>query len=124
MHSRLYHCQLLKIIHCLPHIIYLHHAVKRIKENSIENEKKQESFTDHSIDIKKGDIMYIFSDGYADQTGGPNKKKFYYAPLKELFHSIHKLPMDEQKKKLDSTINNWMDGREQLDDITVIGIRF
>ena len=89
-----------------------------------ENEKKQESFTDHSIDIKKGDIMYIFSDGYADQTGGPNKKKFYYAPLKELFHSIHKLPMDEQKKKLDSTINNWMDGREQLDDITVIGIRF
>ncbi|TAL61491.1 MAG: hypothetical protein EPN85_04665 [Bacteroidetes bacterium] len=89
-----------------------------------ESEQEQGSFKDHAVEIKKGDVVYLFSDGYADQTGGPNKKKFFYGPLKELFQNIHKLGMDEQKKKLDTTISEWMNGREQLDDITVIGIRF
>lgn len=89
-----------------------------------ESEQEQGNFTDHSIEIKKGDVIYLFSDGYADQTGGPHKKKFFYAPLKELLHSVHGLPMEEQRKKLNETIVEWMDGREQLDDITVIGIRF
>ena len=89
-----------------------------------ENEQEKGNFTDHSMEIKKGDVIYLFSDGYADQTGGPRKKKFYYAPFKEMILRIHNLPMDEQMKKMDTTILEWMDGREQLDDITVIGIRF
>lgn len=89
-----------------------------------ESEQEQGNFLDHTVDIRKGDLIYLFTDGYADQTGGPNKKKFFYGPLKELFVSIHKLPMDEQQQKLDSTISEWMGEREQLDDITVIGIRF
>ncbi len=89
-----------------------------------ESEQEQGNFTDHSLEIKKGDSIYIFSDGYADQIGGPNKKKFFYGPFKELLQSIHNLPMQEQKKKLDDTITQWMNGREQLDDITVIGVRF
>ena len=89
-----------------------------------ESEQEQGNFKDHTIDVAKGDLIYVFSDGYADQTGGPSKKKFFYGPLKELFVAIHKLPMEEQQQKLDSTITEWMGGREQLDDITVIGIRF
>jgi ligand-binding sensor domain-containing protein/serine phosphatase RsbU (regulator of sigma subunit) len=84
----------------------------------------QEEFTNHVLDIKKGDVIYLFSDGYADQTGGPNKKKFYYTPFKELLLRIHTLPLDEQNIKLNTTIAEWMDKREQLDDITVIGIKF
>ena len=89
-----------------------------------ESEQQQSNFTDHPIEIKEGDIVYIFSDGYADQIGGPNKKKFFYGPFKELFLSIHNLPMNEQKQKLDDTITSWKGDREQLDDITVIGVRF
>jgi serine phosphatase RsbU (regulator of sigma subunit) len=89
-----------------------------------ESEQEQGNFLDHIVDIKKGDVIYLFTDGYADQIGGPNKKKYFYGPFKELFLSIHKLPMEEQSKKLKTTINEWMGDREQLDDITVIGIRF
>ncbi|MFH1004998.1 MAG: two-component regulator propeller domain-containing protein [Bacteroidota bacterium] len=89
-----------------------------------EDWHQQGNFTEHSIEIKKNDIIYIFSDGYADQIGGPDKKKFFYGHFKELLQSIHTLPMDEQKKKLDDTITQWMGEKEQVDDITVIGVRF
>jgi len=89
-----------------------------------ESEQEQGNFTDYTIDFQSGDIVYLFSDGYADQIGGPNKKKFFYGPFKELFQNIHKLPMDEQKNTLSTTIVEWMKDKEQLDDITVIGIRF
>ncbi|MFI5164298.1 MAG: two-component regulator propeller domain-containing protein [Bacteroidia bacterium] len=89
-----------------------------------ESDQQQGNFTEHLVEIKKGDIIYIFSDGYADQIGGPDKKKFFYGPFKQLLQNIGNLPMNEQKKKLDDTITSWMGDREQLDDITVIGIRF
>ncbi len=81
------------------------------------------TFTNTVIPIEKGDIFYLFSDGYPDQIGGPNRKKFYYKPFKELLVSIHHLAMEEQKDILDKTITDWRGDRDQTDDILVIGIK-
>jgi ligand-binding sensor domain-containing protein/serine phosphatase RsbU (regulator of sigma subunit) len=81
-------------------------------------------FTNHSIPIEKGDIVYLFSDGFADQKGGSLNKKYYYQPFKELFHRIHTLDMAEQKKQLEREIIAWQGNNEQIDDILIMGIRF
>ena len=85
--------------------------------------KPEDTFTDHNIELQKGDVIYLFSDGFADQRGGPNNKKFYYGPFQELLIQIHQKPMDEQKKTLDTTITDWMGSGEQIDDIIIFGIR-
>jgi serine phosphatase RsbU (regulator of sigma subunit) len=66
----------------------------------------------------------MFSDGYADQFGGPEGKKFKTANLKELFVSLHEKKMETQREILDSTIENWRGGAEQIDDILVVGRKF
>lgn len=76
-----------------------------------------------TVSIEKGEMIYLFSDGYADQFGGPKGKKFKYKPFQELLISIAHLPLDEQKQVLDSTIESWRGGLDQVDDILVIGIR-
>ena len=81
-------------------------------------------FTNHVIDIEKGDTVYLFSDGYADQFGGEHKKKFKYKNLKELLLKIQSEPMEKQRLILDRTIEEWKGDVEQLDDILVIGRRF
>ena len=80
-------------------------------------------YTNNVIELNKGDTFYIFTDGYADQFGGPNGKKFKYPPLKKLLISIQDKPMDVQRQILNTTIQNWMDGFEQVDDILIIGVR-
>lgn len=86
------------------------------------NEDLQE-FSNHEIDLKKGDIVYIFSDGYADQFGGPNGRKFMYKPFRELLLDIHEKPMKEQKEILYETLTQWRGNEVQVDDILVIGVR-
>jgi len=81
------------------------------------------SFTLQTITLQKGDIIYTASDGYADQFGGPNGKKFLNKQLKELLLDIQHLPMQDQKTILDKTINNWKGNFEQVDDILIIGVR-
>lgn len=80
-------------------------------------------FTSQLINLSKGDCLYLFSDGYADQFGGPDDKKFKSAKLRELLTEIHNLPMKEQKVRLNETIENWKGINEQIDDILVVGIR-
>lgn len=80
-------------------------------------------FTLHTIDLKKGDIVYLFTDGYADQFGGDKGKKFKYKQLQDKLMEIHKLPMDDQKSILDNTFEKWRGNLEQVDDVCVIGIR-
>jgi serine phosphatase RsbU (regulator of sigma subunit) len=80
-------------------------------------------FTKSMIQPQKGDCIYIFTDGYADQFGGESGKKFKYKNLKETLLSINKKPMEEQKQILDSMIEDWKGGFEQIDDILLIGIR-
>jgi serine phosphatase RsbU (regulator of sigma subunit)/tetratricopeptide (TPR) repeat protein len=80
-------------------------------------------FTNQVVEIKKGDYLYIFSDGYADQFGGPKGKKFMYKPFQDLLLRNHSKPMELQKEILDNTFEKWKNDREQVDDVLVIGIR-
>ncbi len=80
-------------------------------------------FTLHEVNLQKGDAIYMFSDGFADQFGGPNGKKFKLAQLKELVLSITNKPMKEQKVLLEKALNNWKGDQMQIDDVCVIGIR-
>lgn len=80
-------------------------------------------FTKHSIELQKGDVIYIFTDGFADQFGGASGKKFMYKKLKETLLSISSLSMHNQHSHLEKCLHDWMGNTEQVDDITVIGVR-
>ncbi len=80
-------------------------------------------FTLHELKYSKNDIFYIFSDGFADQFGGPKGKKFMYKPFRNLLKKISNKSMNEQKSILDRTIENWRGELEQVDDIVVFGVR-
>lgn len=80
-------------------------------------------FTQNEFVTQKGDVLYIFTDGYADQFGGPKGKKFKYKQFQELLLANYNKPMDEQKIILEKTIISWQGNLEQIDDILVIGIR-
>lgn len=86
-------------------------------------EDGSQNYTTHKIDVQSGDIVYIFSDGYADQFGGEKGKKFMYRKFRDLLMSIKELPMIEQKRILDDKIEGWKGAFEQVDDILVIGVR-
>jgi serine phosphatase RsbU (regulator of sigma subunit) len=81
-------------------------------------------FTNHEVALQKGDTIYIFSDGYSDQFGGPKGKKFKASALKQLLLGAEHLDMNAQKEILDTTIEDWRGSHEQVDDILVIGIRY
>ena len=85
---------------------------------------KSDPFSSHKLQLQKGDTIYMFSDGYADQFGGENGRKFKYHKFKEMFKSVYDKPMDEQKKIISETYENWKGDNNQLDDILVIGLRF
>ena len=94
--------------------------------------KEEHPFTNHNIQLQKGDVIYIFSDGYADQLGGDRCKKFGYNRFRQLLTDISDKNMEEQKQILDKTIEAWKDHidpyddkpLEQMDDILVMGMRF
>lgn len=79
-------------------------------------------FTQHTVQLQQGDCVYTFTDGYADQFGGPKGKKFRYKQLEELLVRNSTLPFQEQAIILDQTLKNWQGNNEQVDDILVIGI--
>lgn len=80
-------------------------------------------FNSHEIHVQKGDMIYIFSDGFADQFGGPNGKKFKYKPLQMLLLANHKKPGIEQKLALNKAFESWAGNLEQIDDVLVVGIK-
>lgn len=80
-------------------------------------------YTHQEIDIMKGDMVYVFSDGYADQFGGDDGRKFLMANFKKLLIEVHALPVEQQKDKLEQTFFDWMKYENQLDDILVVGVR-
>jgi serine phosphatase RsbU (regulator of sigma subunit) len=79
-------------------------------------------FTNQKIEIKKGDYLYLFSDGYADQFGGLKGKKYMYKPFQDLLLQNHYKPLQTQKEVLDDTFERWKGDRDQVDDVMVIGI--
>ena len=83
----------------------------------------EQIFEEHKIDLQKGDSFYLFSDGYADQFGGPNRKKLMTKKFKEILLSIQHLSMPKQQEYLGNFIDEWRGNNEQIDDILVIGVR-
>ncbi|MDG2370450.1 MAG: hypothetical protein P8M12_07380, partial [Flavobacteriales bacterium] len=82
------------------------------------------SFKTKNIDLKENMNMYIFSDGLADQFGGERRKKLKYLKFYELLQSINELPSKDQKKSLSKFTLDWIGDEEQIDDITIAGIKF
>jgi serine phosphatase RsbU (regulator of sigma subunit) len=76
------------------------------------------------IDLSAGDTIYLFSDGYADQFGGPLGKKFKYKALKDLLTSVGWQPMVQQCISVEKSWTDWKGEHEQVDDIILIAIRF
>jgi serine phosphatase RsbU (regulator of sigma subunit) len=87
------------------------------------SEKTDPDFKTISIDIYSDDIIYMLSDGYVDQFGGPNHKKYKFEALKALLIEIHKFPLQEQKQKLAREFNEWKGINEQIDDVVIIGLK-
>jgi len=83
----------------------------------------EESFTNNDIELKKDDHIYMFSDGYMDQFGGPRRRKFLAKRFKQLLIDIHDLPLAKQKQFLKQTLIDWQGEIRQVDDILVIGIK-
>ena len=81
-------------------------------------------FTNKEIEFSKNDIVYLFSDGYVDQLGGPDRKTFRTKKFKELLLNSCHLSMNEQKEVLETNLEEWRLDIEQTDDILVIGIKF
>jgi serine phosphatase RsbU (regulator of sigma subunit)/Tfp pilus assembly protein PilF len=83
----------------------------------------EESFSNHTVQLQTGDTFYIFSDGFIDQNGGEKNHKFSSAKFKMFLSDIHDKPMNQQKQIMEKTLDEWMAGRNQRDDILVIGVR-
>ena len=82
------------------------------------------NFTNHKIKVETGDVIYVFSDGYADQFGGELGKKFKYRPFKEMLVDVSKKSMNKQQEHIEKVLEDWMGGvHEQIDDVLIIGVK-
>jgi serine phosphatase RsbU (regulator of sigma subunit) len=80
-------------------------------------------FINHTFQLEGRNLVYIFSDGFADQFGGPARKKFMSFRLREKLVEISSLPMYEQKEKLNKVFETWKGELQQIDDVCIVGIR-
>jgi len=85
--------------------------------------EKMNPYTNHWVDLKKGDTFYIFSDGFVDQFGGPNQKKFLSKNFRKVLCALQGKSMLVQGAELDKAFEEWRKDVEQIDDVTVIGVR-
>ncbi len=85
---------------------------------------KMEPFTLNKIELRKGDAFYIFSDGFADQFGGPKQKKFMSNQLRETLIAMAGMPMLKQGERLNEIFEEWRGDGPQIDDVTIIGVRY
>jgi serine phosphatase RsbU (regulator of sigma subunit) len=85
--------------------------------------EKTDKFSLQSVELKSGDALYLYTDGFADQFGGPKGKKFKYRQLNDLLLSIKDLSLADQKDKLESAFVTWRGNQEQVDDVLIIGIK-
>ncbi|MFO0356757.1 MAG: PP2C family protein-serine/threonine phosphatase [Sphingobacteriaceae bacterium] len=85
--------------------------------------ERKENFKLYEYELLKGDVLYLYTDGFADQFGGPKGKKFKYKQLNELLQTNAVLPLEKQKENLLNMFENWRGNLEQVDDVCIIGIR-
>ena len=86
-------------------------------------EGQVQPYTNHSLVLEKGDTIYVFSDGYSDQFGGPDGKKFKINQFKMMLLSLSGVPMHQQQIALEKSIVEWRGVLQQVDDMLVIGVR-
>jgi PAS domain S-box-containing protein len=86
-------------------------------------DSESKPFSNQRIDLKEGDNIYLFTDGFADQFGGESAKKFMYKRFKETLMEIQKYPMEKQGELLEKTFEDWRGNQAQVDDVLVIGIK-
>ncbi len=84
---------------------------------------RMEQFTYIEFQLQSGDMLYMFTDGFPDQFGGPYDKKYYYKRFKKFLMSISHLPADEQINLLEKEFENWRGNNPQIDDVTILGLR-
>lgn len=84
---------------------------------------EEEGFKTQEIELIEGDMLYTFSDGYVDQFGGPDQKKFMSKRLKEMCANMSKASVEEQREIVSRTFEEWRNGVEQIDDVLLIGVR-
>ena len=82
-----------------------------------------DQYTNHTVQLEKGNMVYLFSDGYVDQFWDPQGRKYMSKRFRQQLLDIQHLSMDEQKEHLKKTIEEWQGKLEQVDDILVIGVR-
>ncbi|TND09996.1 MAG: protein serine/threonine phosphatase [Bacteroidetes bacterium] len=80
-------------------------------------------FANHTVQLNSGDVFYLFTDGFSDQFGGPDGKKFKSKQLKEILLKIHQEPMSAQRRLLEEKFESWRGDLEQIDDVCVVGVR-
>jgi serine phosphatase RsbU (regulator of sigma subunit) len=80
-------------------------------------------FSNHQIQLQKGDTLYMSSDGFPDQFGGPKGKKFKYKQMEEIFLEIHQLPVSQQREILKKHFIDWKGELDQVDDVCIIGFK-
>lgn len=85
---------------------------------------EEKSFTTNRLQLDPGDMVYFFSDGFVDQFGGPEGKKFKYKPFRNLFLRINQLPLNTQKEEISKVFESWKNGYPQLDDVLILGFRY
>ena len=88
-----------------------------------KHDRDIESFTLHSVQLQKGDVIYALTDGFPDQFGGPKGKKYMIKNLKNKFLQIAEMPMSEQEAALEKEFSTWKEDNEQIDDVCIIGVR-
>ncbi|MFT4981261.1 MAG: serine phosphatase RsbU (regulator of sigma subunit), partial [Bacteroidia bacterium] len=81
------------------------------------------TFTNHEIPVQKDDMVYVFSDGYTDQFGGPKGKKFMMQRFRTFLQNIHAKTAHEQHALIEERLKDWKGDLEQVDDIVVMGVR-
>jgi serine phosphatase RsbU (regulator of sigma subunit) len=109
-----------------PLILVRNHELQEIKADKMPVayfDHGKETFTNHLVPLIAGDSLYMFSDGYADQFGGPKEKKFSSKRLKETLRSIHGLTVEEQEKQVTLAYDEWKGNNEQVDDVLLLGIK-
>ena len=90
---------------------------------SASNDLEKRDFTNNTFDLRKNDCIYLLTDGFADQFGGPREKKFSYKRLKEELLTSYGKPCTEQKEILTTAFETWRGSYEQIDDVCIIGIK-
>lgn len=118
------------------HFAGAHHTLYRVTKNedvalveikgnrhAVGAGQGKEPFTTQQVTVKKGDMIYFSSDGYSDQFGGADGKKFKTSQFKKLLLEIYDKPVATQKELLANAHNNWKGAHEQVDDVCVMGVR-